>query len=243
MSECFVLFADMLGFASLVLENPESVGVLSPRLGSPSKEERTALQAGDMLVTRFREFHKAVSGQIGEHLRPDSKAIVFSDSVFVALKKLPDLMGFARGLMWRFLSHGIPARMGIAYGSFAALRYASDIAGEAATYSTQFLGTGVVQAYQAERAVKGIAVCIHSSILRFEDQLHPSELLRLPAPVENAFGIGNFIYHGIDNAPNHRATRYQKARQSLNAMRRKSTREFHVYYDFALQNLDAMRDG
>jgi hypothetical protein len=146
MSQRFVLFADMLGFASLVLDNPESVHVLSPRLGAPSKDEKAALDAGDQLVARFRGFHAAVSGQINEHLRRDSKAIIFSDSVFVTLYRLPDIVGFARGLMWRFLTKRIPARIAIAQGSFSTLRYASDIAGDAAIYSTQFLGTGVVKA-------------------------------------------------------------------------------------------------
>jgi hypothetical protein len=100
-SDRFVLFADMLGFANLVTDNPDSVRLLSPRLGAASKEEQEAAKKGDQLIIRSRAFYRAVSEQLQGHLRRDVKAIVFSDSVFVTLYTLRDLMGFARGLMWR----------------------------------------------------------------------------------------------------------------------------------------------
>lgn len=198
---------------------------------------------GDQLVPRFRGFHKAVSSQINEHLRRDSKAIVFSDSVFVTLYRLPDIMGFARGLMWRFLSNRIPARIAIAQGSFSTLRFASDIAGDAAIYSTQFLGTGVVKAYQAERAVKGIAISLDESVMPFIGDLQLGEVFQLPEPQGSVPAVGNFIYHGTDNASEHRDKRVKDARAALSAMKRKAAREFHHYYDFALNNLERMRNA
>jgi hypothetical protein len=243
MSQRFVLFADMLGYANLVLDNPNSVHSLDPRLGAPSKQEKEAIAAGDQLIPRFRGFHKAVSSQINDHLRRDSKAIIFSDSVFVTLYKLPDIMGFARGLMWKFLSNRIPARMAIAAGSFSTLRYASDIAGDAAIYSTQFLGTGVVKAYQAERMVKGIAIALDESVMPFVGELQPGEVFMLPAPQEKVSAIGNFIFHGTDDTPDHREKRVKDARSALSAMRKKADRKFHHYYDFAVNNLEPLRDS
>lgn len=163
--------------------------------------------------------------------------------MFVTLYRLPDIVGFARGLMWKFLTKRIPARIAIAQGSFSTLRYASDIAGDAAVYSTQFLGTGVVKAYQAERAVKGIAISIDDSVLPFTNELRPGEILPLTAPHGTVSAIGNFIYHGTENGSEQRAKRHKDARTALNSMRNKAHRDFHGYYDFALGNLDQMRDG
>lgn len=241
MSQRFVLFADMLGFAPLVMQNPDSVHLLSPRLGTPSKEEKQAVNAGDRLVIHFRGFHEAVSEQIKDHLRRDSNAIIFSDSVFLTLYRLSDIMAFARGLMWRLLAKKIPGRIAIAQGSFSTLRYASDIAGEAAIYSTHFLGTGVVRAYQAERAVKGIAISIDESVRPFAGDFVQGEVVQLPAPQGPVYAIGNILFDVNDNAPNERDKRYKNARRSLNAMRSASEQDFHRYYDFAINMLDQMR--
>ncbi|MBI3048393.1 MAG: hypothetical protein HYY76_08765 [Acidobacteria bacterium] len=241
MSQRFVLFADMLGFAPLVMKNAESVHLLSPRLGTPSKEEREAVKAGDRLVLHFRGFHEAVSDQIKEHLRRDSKAIIFSDSVFLTLYRLPDIMAFARGLMWRLLTNRIPSRIAVAQGSFSTLRYASDIAGEAAVYSTQFLGTGVVRAYQAERAIKGIAISIDESVRPFADELAAGEVLPLPAQQGSVYAIGNLLFDETDNTSEARKKRLRTARRALHAMRTASDQNFHGYYDFALNALDQMR--
>lgn len=242
MSQRYVLFADMLGFGPLVLANPDSVELLSPRLGRPSKQEQEAMHNGDLLVARFRGFHTAVTEQLQDHLRRDIKAIVFSDSVFVSLYNLPDLMGFARGLMWKLLAKKIPARMGIAQGTFASLRYGSDIAGEAALHSSQFLGTGVVKAHRAEGAIKGVAICIDESVRPFVGELHPAELLQLPEISGSVFAIGNLVFQRTEQALANRDKRHKDARRHLNAMRKASLENFFEYYDFALGNLDQMRD-
>jgi hypothetical protein len=242
MSIRYVLFADLLGFGSLVTDNEASVHVLSPRLGTPSKEEREALAAGDKLVATFRGFHTAVEEQCKLHVRRDSKAIIFSDSVFLTLYHLPDIMGFARGLMWKLLTKKIPARIAIAQGSFSTLRYASDIAGDAAIYSTQFLGTGVVRAYRAERTVKGIGISIDETVQAGAGELALGEIFTLPEKIGSVYAMGNFLFHGEDNTRENRAKRHKEAQRALKAMRTASDAGFHRYYDFALEKLDAMRD-
>ena len=55
--------------------------------------------------------------------------------------------------------------MGMASGSFAALRFRSDISTDNGDHAAQFLGTAVVRAYQAERCgLKGLRVFVHPSI-------------------------------------------------------------------------------
>jgi hypothetical protein len=232
----------MLAFGQLVLQNPDSVDLLTPRLGKPSKQEQDAMVNGDLLVTRFRGFHIAVSEQLQEHLRRDIKAIVFSDSAFVSLYNLPDLLGFARGLMWRLLSKKIPARMGIAQGTFASLRYGSDIAGDAAIHSSQFLGTGVVKAHRAEGSVKGVAICIDESVEPYVAELDPAELVRLIPKQGSASAIANLVFHRTEQTVAHRDKRHKEARRLLTAMKNASDSAFHHYYDFALGKLDPMRD-
>ena len=77
-------------------------------------------------------------------------AITFSDSVFIATNHLFEATTFAANLAQSTLSQKIPVRMGIAFGSFAALRFRSDVSADGGDHAAQFLGTAVVRAYQAE---------------------------------------------------------------------------------------------
>jgi hypothetical protein len=75
-----------------------------------------------------------------------------------------DMLGFAP-LLEETLEGGVPARMGIAAGSFAALRFMTDNTTAAHVYSTQFLGTAVVRAYQAEKCgIQGLRILLHQSM-------------------------------------------------------------------------------
>src|SRR5262249_42468760 len=63
------------------------------------------------------------------------------------------------------LPRKIPLRMGIAFGSFAALRFRSDVSADGGDHAAQFLGTAVVRAYQTEKCgIKGIRILLHPSV-------------------------------------------------------------------------------
>jgi len=136
-----------------------AINSIAARLGCTSETLRRWVRqaerdAGDRpgLTTderqRVKELERENMELLQNHLRDDVACITFSDSAFLGLLSLPDVMGFARGLMWNLVTGGTPVRMGIGYGSFATLRFTSDIAGSAHFHSTQFLGTGVVNAHE-----------------------------------------------------------------------------------------------
>lgn len=55
-------------------------------------------------------------------------------------------------------------RAGIAYGTFAAVRFRSDVTLDGSDHAAHFLGTGVVRAHAAETCgIKGIRILLHPS--------------------------------------------------------------------------------
>lgn len=189
----------------------------------------------------LRGSHEAVSEQLKDNLRRDSKAIIFSDSLFLTLYRLPDTMAFARGLMWRVLDKRIPSRIAIAQGSFSTLRYDLTLLERPQSIRPTFLGTGVVRAYQAERAVKAkIAISIDESVRPFAGDFTQGEVMELPAPEGTVFAIGNLLFDSTDNTTEERDRCYKNARRALRAMRKASDPNFYRYYDFGMGTLDQM---
>src|SRR5688500_13931892 len=98
MADRFVLFVDMLGFAALVKKHKHLVAALEPSLRSLSTIDLPALASAkrhNPLDEHFIRFHVAINRQLQNHLRDDLACITFSDSTFVGLSSLPDIMGFA----------------------------------------------------------------------------------------------------------------------------------------------------
>jgi hypothetical protein len=55
--------------------------------------------------------------------------------------------------------------MGIALGSFAAIRFRSDVAADSGDHAAQFLGTAVVRTYRTEKCgIKGMRLLVHPSL-------------------------------------------------------------------------------
>lgn len=82
-------------------------------------------------------------------------AIVFSDCAFFRIDAIGDAIEVARQLMFRLVDCGLPARMGIAQGTFRILRIMTDTSQQVSFHKSQFLGTGIVRAYQTERCGMG----------------------------------------------------------------------------------------
>jgi hypothetical protein len=163
-----VVFADMLGFAALTEAHP-----IDPRMLEAYSRLPQSWEALDEIISHrnpltqvFSHFHICLAGAIklAEMAHPVT-AITFSDSVFFATRYLYEATTFAVGLTQSLLSAKIPVRMGIASGSFVALKFRSDVSSSSGDHASQFLGTAVVRAHQTEKCgIKGIRILLHPSI-------------------------------------------------------------------------------
>src|SRR5437588_11901588 len=67
--------------------------------------------------------------------------------------------------MFDLVTSEIPVRMGIARGSYRMLRFLTDTSAQVTFHMSQFLGTGVVRAYQTERCgLPGLRILLHPDL-------------------------------------------------------------------------------
>lgn len=175
-----VLFADVLGFAALTESYPLDVDrcmvgdrPLDYEFREIFREEPNSSR--DELARTFSEFHRSLRSilyyaRMWHHLT----AITFSDSVFVATTHAYEAVNIAIDLLQTLMQQKIPVRMGIAYGTFAAIRFRSDITPDSGDHAAQFLGTAVVRAHATETCgIKGLRILIHPSVMPLlKDDLH-----------------------------------------------------------------------
>ena len=163
-AKTFLLFVDILGFAALVEKQGDELNEFSPiftgvELYSPTPAE-------SLLGYRFINFHRCLN-EARQRLQTmgAGTAIVFSDSAFFRIDDVNNAIQLARSLMFDFVMSGIPARMGLALGSYRMLRFVTDSSANVSFHMSQFLGTGVVRAYQAERCgVPGLRILLHPNL-------------------------------------------------------------------------------
>lgn len=165
-----VVFADMLGFAALMEANPIDLQMLQfhsrPFSLTTDEFDKLISEPRNSLTEAFSHFHNSLKSEISlAEIKHPLTAITFSDSVFIATAYLFQATSFAVNLARSMLSQKIPVRMGIAFGSFTALRFRSDISVDGGDHAAQFLGTAVVRAYQAEKCgIKGMRILLHPSV-------------------------------------------------------------------------------
>jgi len=181
-----VVFADMLGFAALTEANPIDLQMLQfhSRPFSATVDEFYELisRPKNPLTEAFVTFHSSLKSAISlAEMHHPLTAITFSDSVFIATTHLFQASSFAVNLARSMLSYKVPVRMGIAFGSFAALRFRSDVSADAGDHAAQFLGTAVVRSYRAEKCgIKGLRILLHPSV---EPLLADSTHCPAPLPI------------------------------------------------------------
>lgn len=167
-----VLFADILGFAALTESYPTDTSLLKAHQRLCSITLDVILQgAHNRLVHTFSGFHSSLRGVLNlATMSHPLTAITFSDSVFVATNHAYEAVSIAVNLLHALLPQKIPMRIGIGYGSFAALRFSSDITSDAGDHSAQFCGTAVVRAHAAETCgIKGLRILLHPSVMPLLD--------------------------------------------------------------------------
>ena len=167
-----VLFVDLLGFAKLTEENPLDLEAIKHSQNPLSGSIDQLLAADRNPLTRaFTSFHHTLKWAIElAQMKHTLTAITFSDSAFIATTKLSESVSVATYILQSLLRARVPARAGIAYGSFSAVRFRSDVSMEGGDHSAHFLGTGVVRSKAAESCgIKGLRILLHPSAVALLD--------------------------------------------------------------------------
>lgn len=194
-----VLFVDLLGFAKLTEENPLDLRAIK-HSQNPLSGGIDQLLASDRnpLTRAFTSFHHTLKWAIElAQMKHPLTAITFSDSAFFATAKLSESVTIATYILQSLLRARVPARAGIAHGSFSAVRFRSDVSLEGGDHSAHFLGTGVVRSSAAQSCgIKGLRILLHpSAVLLLDDQDHrPSQAEKISyipcSPEESANALG-----------------------------------------------------
>jgi hypothetical protein len=243
-----VLYADMLGFASLTEEHPIDLDQLAA-LEKPALTFASILSGkrANRLMDVFRSFHHRLKWAVeGARMSYPFTAISFSDSAFIAMNNLHEAVGFAVGLIQSLLDVAVPIRIGVAHGTFSAVRFRSDLTTDSGEHAAHFLGTGVVRAHAAEGCgVKGMRILLHpSAVALLGDNTHNPpdakrrvQCLQLPeAERENKAKIS----HEVDYWPLQPTAR-AKAWHCLQDMWDAAPEAAQIHYMATAQAIDRMR--
>jgi len=246
-----ILFVDILGFASLTESYPIDLELLKARdrLYSSNIDKILAVSR-NRLVHTFSGFHSSLAAKLNlAKMCHPLTAITFSDSAFIATTYAYEAVNIAIGLLHALLPQKIPARMGIAYGSFAALRFKSDIMSDGGDHAAQFLGTAIVRAHAAETCgIKGLRILLHPSVLPlFDDNrhkpkspdkmLHPMRYLEC-SEKERTNKIG--VRHEIDYW-HLRPTREADTWHAFQDMWNEAPQSEYEHYEVTAEAIDRMR--
>jgi hypothetical protein len=166
--EHIVLFVDMLGFSALTEEYPQSL------ITEIHTQLHTTVTFTSPAASQFARFHSILDWFIARRTIDGSlKAMTFSDCAFLVLGPALLTALCASELMRRFIQAGIPTRMGIASGSFDALRFSSDTQGKTNVTRAIFAGTGIVRAHDVERrGGRGLRIFLHRSLADCIPSIH-----------------------------------------------------------------------
>jgi hypothetical protein len=238
------MFVDMMGFAALTTANP---ALVHADFQSVSMFGRSGSTANELAI-RFVTFHKLVSIEIAEMARGASddrpiQAITFSDSAFIVQTGLAHVVSTAARLMRSLILEGIPTRIGIGVGSFSLLGFRSETAAGASIHSSQFLGTAVVNAHEAERAgLPGFRIFLHRSteVLAARERLRHPQLLRLDQPDSVESREGYPFFEANYCSPSNEDTDEQLAK-GLMSMRRSAPNRALRHYTATYEAFDRMR--
>lgn len=203
-----VLLVDLLGFASLTEEHALQLDYIIESERPLANIAMVLSGKKNPLTETFISFHRALKSAINlAQMHHPVTAITFSDSAFIATNQLYQAVNIAMYFVKALVSQGIPVRAGIAYGTFSAVRFRSDVTLEGGDHAAYFLGTAVVRAHAAETCgIKGIRILLHPSAAKLlKDPQHNT-----PSPemkrVYHTDLLGPII---VDNAqPEDKCVRY-----------------------------------
>lgn len=167
-----VMYIDLLGFSALTEAFPYDP-TLADAFDMPLMLDIDSIAAftKNRLIYSFAAFHQSLRSIVdyAKMLYPVT-VIAFSDSAFIVTSRLFNAVEIAERLLQSLLPKRVPARIGIAYGSFHALRFRSDMTAKCSDHVASFLGTGVVRSHAAEACgIKGMRILMHPSVLPLLD--------------------------------------------------------------------------
>lgn len=239
-----VMFLDILGFANLTLENKldieaikDNSGPLHKRFGRIFIDRSTP----NKLTEVFSSFHSTLEGGLSlARLECYFTSITFSDSAFIVTQYLNDAVSVINNLMCGFLRNEVPVRAGIALGTFEAIRFKSDIMPDSGEHASHFLGTGVVQACQAESCgINGMRILVHPSIEQLFERMPSNNLLLQDcdySEIENSIGVKKEINYWDFKSTDEKTTwrRFQK-------MWKEAPEESKKHYEATANAIQKMR--
>ena len=245
-----VVFVDVLGFASLTEQHPLDLKQIKAADRPLSVESINMIltQRENPLTQVFTAFHRSLEAVIDlakmKHL---VTAVTFSDSAFIATAQLYHAASIAVQLMDYLLPQRVPVRIGIAYGSFSALRFRSDVTVEGGDHAAHFLGTGVVRSNHAERCgIKGLRILLHPSAMQHLEELtkdapkSPKESIRIiqcsTDETNNPIGVRHEV-----NYWRFTPTRETKAWHALQDMWNAAPEKEKKHYEATAGAIDRMR--
>lgn len=171
-----VLFVDLLGFALLTEHHPLELDVIKAFERPFFSGNLDVLLARENPLTRtFASFHRSLKSTIDvAQMSHPVTAITFSDAAFIATEHLFQAVRMAVDLIQALLRQRIPMRAGIAHGSFAAVRFRSDVTVDGGDHAAHFLGTAVVRSHATESCgIKGLRILLHpSAVSLLDDPFH-----------------------------------------------------------------------
>jgi hypothetical protein len=250
----FVLFVDMLGFAALVEAEGDDLSELNP-IFKDIDRHGTSAPAANLLQYRFVNFHRCVEkARLMVQDARSGTVIVFSDSAFFQVSVLDYALELARTMMRDLVENAVPARIGIANGSFMFLRSMTDTSSQVSFHMSQFVGSGIVRAYAAaERSkIPGLRIFLHQSLSEHLDEsmqtlevasppdadaqitrelnyLDPKSHMQFPGPDYADVIVFDNLRHMWGEADEKFHYHYQATFDALNRMRAQFGRES---YDF-----------
>ena len=169
-----VLFADVLGFSALTESWPLDIDLCSVGDRPLACQFGAIFESHNELAHTFSGFHCSLRATLSlARMSHPLTAVTFSDSVFVATTHAYEAINIAINLLQALLPQKIPIRIGIGYGTFAALRFRSDITADSGDHAAQFLGTAIVRAHAAESCgIKGMRILLHPSVIPMLDDIN-----------------------------------------------------------------------
>jgi hypothetical protein len=254
-----VVYADILGFSNLVRSVPGAIDLLdgfyyAAMSRAQLRQSFAEEPIPDPLTRTFAAFHRTLDIRVSELVNADPlQSIVFSDSAFVVFRDLNTAIYFAQAFMRDLISFRVPARMGIGRGTFRGLRLTTDISDEVRRHSSQFLGTGVIRAHQAESCgLKGLRIFIHPDSEMKEDW--PGDLCEVMDDTPQSKMLSpvtyelNYIDHDPDFTPRPGGAQtideaYGELVTAVTDMMNAAPERTHTQYQQTLAALARMRDA
>lgn len=236
-----VMFFDILGFANLTLENKLDIEAIKDNEGPLLKQFDRIFSTPNKLTEVFSSFHRTLNGGLMlARLQCHFTSITFSDSAFIVTQNLNDAVSIINNLMCGFLKYGVPIRAGIASGTFEAIRFKSDIMPDSGEHASHFLGTGVVQACQAESCgINGMRILVHPSIEQLYAKMSTNNLLLQDcdhSEIKNSIGVKKEI-----NYWDYNSTDEKDAWRRFQKMWKEAPEESKKHYEATANAIQKMR--